>query len=127
MFDADSDSYIPAMFHGGEVEVTKLVNGIRDKKITDKVVFWPFLWHPWSDLAKNFVGSLLPASHLSVKFCPNPSSFLRDKCRNVFYNRYNICVKPVVFSLIIIVTSTKHVHCLNHYYAYICVCVKYVK
>ena len=36
-----------------------------------------------------------PIRHRSVKFCPNPFSFLGDISENMSQPRYNIGVKPV--------------------------------
>ena len=41
---------------------------------------------------------LPPFPHPSAKFCPNPSSFLRDISDNVFQTHYSIGVKPAGFS-----------------------------
>jgi len=49
--------------------------------------FGPFLWGLWSDLAKSFIGSLLPL-HQSAKYHLNAASFRRDKCKNGFQTQH---------------------------------------
>jgi len=63
-----------------------------------RLAFCPFLWGFWSDLTKNFIGSLFPHSHSSTKFCPSPYSLRGDIYENVFQTRYNIGVKHIGFS-----------------------------
>jgi len=56
-------------------DVTRTMRGITNRK---KLRMLPLVQRPWSYLAENFIGSLLPTPHPSAKFRPNSSSFLTD-------------------------------------------------
>jgi len=71
------------------------------KQITEKLVFGPFLWRPWSDLNLKFYRIIFPHPNPSAKFRSNPFGFLTDIHEKVFYKHYNISMKPTGFTLTI--------------------------
>jgi len=78
-----SHLFLPSLAEIGKAEVTKLVHGIHDEKVVEKV--GPFLWHPSKDLAENFNVYSFFTAHPSAKFRLNTSSFLREYMQKVFF------------------------------------------
>jgi len=58
----------------------------------------PFSRAPWAFSPEIVQDHFFSTPHSSAKFRPNLYSFPRDIRKNVFYDHYNIGVKPVVFS-----------------------------
>jgi len=70
--------FLPSFTEIGKAEVTKRVRGIHHEK---KVRSLPFLWGFWSDLPKNFTGSLFPYTYINayiIFICSNNKTIKQD-------------------------------------------------
>jgi len=89
----DNDSvFLPSFVEIGKAEVTKMMSGMPNKKISNL----PFSLGPLQRFLRILQLHSFLIPHCSVKFRSNTSIFREDTHKNLVYSHYNISVKPAI-------------------------------